>query len=60
MITITITPEIEKEIQQSISKFEIMIAKENLISSDLRYHKKISIWSNQIIELKKSLVNGYI
>lgn len=60
MTTITITPEIKVEIENSIKEFKALIKRESLISEDLRYKSKIELWNNKVIELENALVNGYL
>lgn len=60
MTTITITPEIKAEIENSINQFKKQIAKEMAISEDLRHNDKIKLWSSKIVELQKSLINGVL
>ena len=60
MNTVTITPEIKIEIENSINQFKKQIAKEMSISEDLRHKDKIQIWSGKIVELQKALINGVI
>jgi len=60
MTTITITPQIKIEIENSINQFKKQIAKEMAISEDLRHHDKIQLWSSKIVELQKALINGVI
>ena len=60
MISITVTPEIAVEIQQSIAQFQVLIAREMSISEDLRYTDKIELYQSKIQELKQGLANGFI
>lgn len=60
MISITVTPEIAVEIQQSIAEFESLIAREMSISEDLRYTHKIELYQSKIQDLKQGLANGFI
>lgn len=60
MITIEITPAIEKEINQSISSYLKHIDKEMAISADLRNYALISKHAASINDLKYSLQKGVI
>ena len=60
MIAIKITPEIEKEVKESINQFQTLIDRENKFSYDLRKHDKIEVYNTRIDELMRCLQNGQI
>jgi hypothetical protein len=57
---IELTQELRNEVLKSIQQFDNLIKKEMLIDADLRKHDKVIIYTNKIIELNQSLVNGFI
>ena len=59
-MTFKVTPEIKKEIEQSISELDNLIKREMAISVDLRKHDKIMNYTSQIINLQKALNSGIL
>ena len=59
-MTIAITTEIKREINESILSFKKLLSKEMSFSEDLRKKDKVEIYTNRIAELTQSLENGYI
>ena len=60
MTTLELTPSIIEEVKKSINDFDRLIKKEMAFSVDLRNHDKIVMYTNQIIRLQKSLLDGKI
>jgi hypothetical protein len=60
IMKIELTQELRNEVLKSIQQFDNLIKKEMLIDADLRKHDKVIIYTNKIIELNQSLVNGFI
>jgi ribosome-associated translation inhibitor RaiA len=59
-MTIQVTTEIRKEIENSINEFDRLIKKEMSFSVDLRKHDKIVLYTNKIVELQKALTDGVL
>lgn len=58
MITIAITPEIEKEIRQEMFAAEASIQCEMAFSSDLRNYETIERKAKYIKEMQEALIKG--